>query len=183
MTLTLFLAPPCPPPPTPHRVKNSDKVPGFIDRGFHPEMTHPTDLAARSDPNQVAGQQRFKYFKRPMLTGPEPVIIKQAPQMPIMRAPTPADEPRSKTMATQSDYRESDAQTTPWDPAYVLPPVVSNKQADLSGRYNCVGPELLTLRDMKFGDGLPPGLQEVRRIEKMREKRIFEATLPPAQRH
>ena len=52
------------------------------------------------------------------------------------------------------------------------------KQQALSAKHNCSGPELLALKDMKFGDGLPPGLQEVRRIEKMREKRAFEASLP-----
>ena len=34
-------------------------------------------------------------------------------------------------------------------------------QAYLSDRHHTDGPELAQLKDLKFGDGLPPGLQEV----------------------
>ncbi len=89
------------------------------------------------------------------------------------------NEPRSKTIGTQSDYRENEVQTAPWEPGFVLPPNPTAKQQALSKRYNCDGPEVLQLRDMQFPDGLPAGLQEVTRIDKMRAKRAFEATLPP----
>ena len=39
--------------------------------------------------------------------------------------------------------------------------------------------ELLTLAALRFGEGLPAGLHEVRMIERAREKRAFEASLPP----
>eukprot|EP00195_Chlamydomonas_chlamydogama_P000588 CAMPEP_0202922768 /NCGR_PEP_ID=MMETSP1392-20130828/78098_1 /ASSEMBLY_ACC=CAM_ASM_000868 /TAXON_ID=225041 /ORGANISM="Chlamydomonas chlamydogama, Strain SAG 11-48b" /LENGTH=1175 /DNA_ID=CAMNT_0049616413 /DNA_START=82 /DNA_END=3609 /DNA_ORIENTATION=- len=165
-------------PATAYKLKNSDKVPAFVDRSFRETFRNPLDLTARSQPTVVTGQQRYKYFRRPLLAAPDPVIIKQANAAPIAAAPPPIEEPRSKTIGTQSDYRESEAQTLPWDPKYVLPEA-SLKQKYLSDRHNCEGPELLQLQDLKFGDGLPPGLQEVRRIEKMREKRAFEATLPP----
>ena len=113
-----------------------------------------------------------------MLSAPD-VIIKQAPPLPVLPPPPLVEEPRSKTIGTQSDYRENEAQTTPWDPEAAVPADPSAKQKYLSARNFCDGPELLKLKDMEFGDGLPPGLQEVRRIEKMREKRAFEASLPP----
>ena len=133
----------------------------------------------KSQPDQINGSHRYKYFRRPMLSVPDSVIIKQQPPLPVAPPPPIMEEPKSKTIGTQSDFRENEAQTTPWDPEAVVPAVPSEKQKYLSERNNCEGPELLKLKDMKFGDGLPSGLQEVRRIEKMREKRAFEATLPP----
>ena len=136
-------------------------------------------MATISQPDVVAGTERFKYFRRPMLAAPDPVIIKQGAVAPPPPVPPPVEVPRSRTVGTQSDYRENDTQTIPWEPDVVLPENPSVKQQALSAKYNCSGPELLTLKDLKFGEGLPPGLQEVRRIEKMREKRAFEASLPP----
>ncbi len=161
------------------RLKNSDKVPGFVDRTYRADAPDPAGNTIRSQPDVVAGQQRFKYFRRPLLTAAQAVIIKQAPQEPAPPLPAPIPEPASKTVGTQSDYRESEAQTTPWEPDIVLSANPTAKQQYLSARHNCEGPELLQLKDLKFGDGLPPGLQEIKRIEKMREKRAFEATLPP----
>ena len=89
------------------------------------------------------------------------------------------EEPASRTVATQSDYRESEAQTTPWEVDYVLLDKPSAKQQYLSARNHCQGPELLALRDLKLGNGLPVGLLEVEEIEKRRVKRAFEAALPP----
>lgn len=89
------------------------------------------------------------------------------------------EETGSRTVATQSDYRESEAQTTPWDVDYALPDQPTAKQQYLSARHHCQGPELLALRDLKLGNGLPVGLAEVEEIEKRRVKRAFEAALPP----
>ena len=89
------------------------------------------------------------------------------------------EEPVSRTIGTQSDYRESEAQTTPWDVQYVVPDQPSAKQQYLSARHHCQGPELLALKDLSFGNGLPVGLNEVEEIEKRRVKRAFEAALPP----
>ena len=161
------------------RFKNSDKVPAFVDRAFQPASSAPLDLTMKSQPDQINGSHRYKYFRRPMLSGPDTVLIKQQPPLPVAPPLPVIEEPRSKTIGTQSDFRENEAQTTPWDPEAVVAESPSEKQKYLSARNNCQGPELLKLKDMKFGDGLPSGLQEVRRIEKMREKRAFEATLPP----
>ena len=73
--------------------------------------------------------------------------------------------PRGATVGTQSDYRESEAQTLPYTPQYTV------KQGE--------NPEILTLGEFKFAQGLPAGLAEVEQIEKAREKRVFEQSLPP----
>ena len=40
-------------------------------------------------------------------------------------------------------------------------------------------PEILTLASLSYGKGLPAGLAEVEMIERARQKRDFEAALPP----
>lgn len=77
-------------------------------------------------------------------------------QTPDQPAPS---EPLIKDAATQSDYRETETQTLPWSPDWVLPtdPARLAKQAALSQKFNCQGPEVLQLADLRFGDGLPGG--------------------------
>ncbi|KAG1677423.1 hypothetical protein FOA52_001878 [Chlamydomonas sp. UWO 241] len=161
---------------TSYRFKNSDKVPGFVDRAFAAAVSDPAERAVRSTAAMVEGTHRYKHARRPMLAGP--ILIRQA-RAAAAPAPAPAmPEPFSKAAGTQSDYRENEAQTQPWDPEAVVPQQASVKQAALSGKHHVSGPELLKLKGMHFADGLPPGLAEVQRIEKMREKRAFEVTLP-----
>ncbi|NWS70903.1 CFA91 protein, partial [Crotophaga sulcirostris] len=68
------------------------------------------------------------------------------------------------TLGTQTDYRDGEAQTDPYSPEYIV----------LGGSV----PELLTLATLTWGRGLPAGLAEVEMIERAREKRAWEATLP-----
>uniref|UniRef100_A0A8C9RFB5 Cilia- and flagella-associated protein 91 n=1 Tax=Scleropages formosus TaxID=113540 RepID=A0A8C9RFB5_SCLFO len=69
------------------------------------------------------------------------------------------------TVGVQTDYRESEAQTDPYTPDYVIRPGSA--------------PELLTLATLTWGRGLPVGLAEVEMIERARMKRAWETTLPP----
>ncbi|XP_071841728.1 cilia- and flagella-associated protein 91-like isoform X2 [Apostichopus japonicus] len=73
--------------------------------------------------------------------------------------------PPFRTVEVQTDYRESETQTDPYTPEYVVRPGSQ--------------PELLTLATLSFGHGLPAGLAEVEMIERARAKREWEATLPP----
>ncbi|NXX11452.1 CFA91 protein, partial [Podargus strigoides] len=68
------------------------------------------------------------------------------------------------TLGTQTDYRDGEAQTDPYSPEYVIP----------GGSVL----ELLTLATLTWGRGLPAGLAEVEMIERARERRAWEATLP-----
>merc|ERR1719191_1980142 len=74
-------------------------------------------------------------------------------------------EGRTKTVGTQSVYRESETQTNPYSPDYFILP-------------NQV-PEVLTLTHLTYGAGLPATEAELAIIERTRQKRLFEAMLPP----
>jgi hypothetical protein len=71
----------------------------------------------------------------------------------------------SKTVGVQTMYRDSEAQTDPYTPDYTVRPGEE--------------PEILTLASLSYGKGLPAGLAEVEMIERARQKRDFEAALPP----
>ncbi|XP_018370555.1 PREDICTED: protein MAATS1-like [Trachymyrmex cornetzi] len=70
-----------------------------------------------------------------------------------------------KNAETQTDYRESEAQTEPWEPPCKIVP-----------GHN---PEVLTLAHLTWEHGLPAGVHEVHVINRMRIKRAWEAILPP----
>ncbi|NXY30233.1 CFA91 protein, partial [Pomatorhinus ruficollis] len=69
------------------------------------------------------------------------------------------------TLGTQTDYRDGEAQTDPYSPEYIV----------------CSGsvPEILTLATLTWGRGLPAGQAEMEIIDRIREKRAWEAALPP----
>eukprot|EP00775_Hariotina_reticulata_P013103 gene13103-13231_t len=171
-------------PTSTFRIKGNDRLPAFLDRSFHPQQQDIKTLQWQSDAQQVSGRQQYKFVRRPHLHSnaqTSPAVHYAAPAPVPAPAPPAPPEPLTKSAATQSDYRESETQTLPWSPDWVLPkdPGMLAKQAVLSAKYMCQGPELLALANLKFGDGLPGGLQEVRRLEKLRQKRAFEASLPP----
>ena len=115
----------------------------------------------------IGGKLRFKYFRRPMvpyLQAVPPDVLLAREEAAEAMAP-PMMEPAAKTVGTQSDYRESEAQTDPYTPDYTVRPGSA--------------PELLTLVSLAWGSGLPAGLAEVEMIERARAKRAFEASLPP----
>merc|ERR1719316_902433 len=69
------------------------------------------------------------------------------------------------TVGTQTLYRESEAQTVPYSPEVLVAPGHE--------------PEVLTLTHLQFGAGLPASKLEIEIIERTRQKRIFDAMLPP----
>ncbi|XP_036901468.1 cilia- and flagella-associated protein 91 isoform X2 [Sturnira hondurensis] len=122
------------------------------------------------DPD-VTGKNRYKYFERPFLPFsqqmPLNVVLASTKMQPYTFPPTSTKYPpiTSKyTVGTQTDYRDSETQTDPYSPEYVV----------------CQDsvPELLTLATLTWGRGLPAGQAEVEMIERAREKRAWEATLP-----
>ncbi|XP_039311922.1 cilia- and flagella-associated protein 91 isoform X2 [Solenopsis invicta] len=70
-----------------------------------------------------------------------------------------------KNAETQTDYRESETQTEPWEPPCKI----------ISGH----NPEVLTLAHLTWKNGLPAGVHEVHIINRMRMKKAWEAILPP----
>ncbi|KAM4862697.1 cilia- and flagella-associated protein 91 [Urocitellus parryii] len=120
----------------------------------------------------VTGKNRYKYFDRPFLPFyqqmPLSVVFAATKTEPYIFPPVPSKYPvipSKSTVGTQTDYRDADVQTDPYSPEYVV----------------CQDtiPELLTLATLTWGRGLPAGQAEVEMIERAREKRAWEATLPP----
>lgn len=119
----------------------------------------------------VSGKDRYKFFRRPIIPFlqqvPPDVLLQSSkvdplavPEIEVERPPTPA----TRTVEIQTDYRDSETQTDPYTPEYVVRPGSQ--------------PELLTLATLSYGHGLPAGLAEVEMIERARAKRAWEATLP-----
>jgi hypothetical protein len=132
------------------------------------QRANPVDLQAE------VSNARYKYFRRPVVphmqaVPPQVVLARGNPEAPegaagIMR---PVEIPSAtRSVEVQTLYRESEAQTDPYSPEYILAP----------GKPT---PEVLLLQHKKFGNGLPAGLREVQIIENARQKRAFEESLPP----
>ena len=130
----------------------------------------PRVTAAASSQSVVAGNEQFKYFRRPNM----PRVSALPPH--ILLAPAlkndsknnnqePVEEAAMKDAEVQTMYRESEAQTVPYTPDYVL--------AD--GNI----PEVLLLKDLNYENGLPIGRKEVEMIQQARAKRETEMNLPP----
>uniref|UniRef100_A0A8C4VHF8 Cilia- and flagella-associated protein 91 n=1 Tax=Gopherus evgoodei TaxID=1825980 RepID=A0A8C4VHF8_9SAUR len=148
-------------------LEERNPVPPFIDqrwRGRAQQRLEVLQQLSRSQPSlqipqivyedpEISGRNRYKYFERT-----EPYVY---PSITSDRSRSPT----SRTLGTQTDYRDGEAQTDPYSPEYVVP----------------LGsiPELLTLATLTWGRGLPAGQAEVEMIERAREKRAWEATLPP----
>ncbi|XP_074070688.1 cilia- and flagella-associated protein 91 [Macrotis lagotis] len=167
-------------------LKPSHPVPQFIDRewrGWAEQRKEAFQKLAATDPSfkmpkevledpQVTGKNRYKYFEWPFLP-----FYKQMPLNVILATPkqdiysyVSVSKMQSRiaavhTQGTQTDYRDSETQTDPYTPEYLV----------------CQDtiPEILTLANLTWGRGLPAGLAEVEMIERAREKRAWEATLPP----
>jgi hypothetical protein len=83
----------------------------------------------------------------------------------IQSAKIQEEEPRTKVAEVQTIYRESEAQTNPYTPDYII------------DKENV--PEVLSIANLRFNKGLPASMAEMELIEQMREKRAFENALPP----
>ncbi|XP_007942115.1 cilia- and flagella-associated protein 91 [Orycteropus afer afer] len=163
----------------------SDPVPQFISRewrGYEEQRREALQQLAVSDPSfqmppkvyedpEITGRNRFKYFERPFLPFhkqmPFNVVFSVTKTEPYTFPPASTKYPpipSKSTVGTQTDYRDTEVQTDPYSPEYVV------CQDSI--------PELLTLATLTWGRGLPAGQAEVEMIERAREKRIWEATLP-----
>ncbi|KAI1885239.1 hypothetical protein AGOR_G00218120 [Albula goreensis] len=164
------------------RLDTVDPVPAFIDRRWrgHSEQRREAlqhagfSSAVQRDGNagyDISGTNRWKYFKRPLVpfsqsVPPDVVFARQkSPHFNVSRDGDYHPIASHRTVHTQTDYRDSEAQTDPYTPNYAVRPGSS--------------PELLTLVMLTWNHGLPAGLAEVEMIERLRLKRAWEATLPP----
>jgi hypothetical protein len=75
----------------------------------------------------MSGSGRFKFFQRPMVPHLDPVApgVLLAPTLEHDPLATPMDdmpESRCRDAQVQTKYRESESQTVPYSPEYVVPP-------------------------------------------------------------
>ena len=138
----------------------------------------PTKMAA--EPCDVDGHDRYKFARRPLIpflnSVPPYVVLDNYVTQELAALESSRLQQQTgrksvagmsgvKNMATQTDYRDGEAQTDPYSPEYVVKPGTQ--------------PELLTIGMLAYGRGLPVGLAEVEMIERLRAKRAWEAQLPP----
>ncbi|KAJ3111548.1 Cilia- and flagella-associated protein 91 [Phlyctochytrium bullatum] len=118
---------------------------------------------------EVDGTNRYKYFRRPIIpympTLGGQIVYARKPVQSIQPAMDRPITPPTRTIAVQTMYRESEAQTDPYSPEYIVPA-------------NAAPPELLALATLTYGMGLPAGMAELEMIERARAKRAWEAMLP-----
>uniref|UniRef100_A0A8C7QAT7 Cilia- and flagella-associated protein 91 n=1 Tax=Oncorhynchus mykiss TaxID=8022 RepID=A0A8C7QAT7_ONCMY len=162
------------------RLDTTDPVPAFIDRRWRGYTEQRREAVQQFPPMWSLHCPSKSCCQSPLknavnILGTPLFSITLSPFLPPLRAnpystveggseqlPTPFQ----RTMGVQTDYRDSEAQTDPYTPEYVVRPGTAR-------------PELLTLATLTWGRGLPAGLAEVEMIERTRVKRAWEATLPP----
>ena len=126
--------------------------------------------AAMSSSDAVSGQPRYKYFRRPVMPRMSaippsvllaPTVAETDPNVPMEDIP----EPAQKTQEVQTVFRDSEAQTTPYTPDYTV----------AEGE----DPEVLMLKDLSFGNGLPLSQKDLEMIHYAKSKKELESHLPP----
>ncbi|XP_070694504.1 cilia- and flagella-associated protein 91 [Pempheris klunzingeri] len=161
-----------------------DPVPASVDRrwrGHTEQRREALQQLAGVIPNaqswlkmeacHVTGADHWKYFKRPLIPFaqqiPPDVVFGLLKEDFASTSGTNAERQHTHyTVGVQTDYRESETQTDPYSPEYVVEPGTTPS-------------ELLQLAALTWGRGLPAGLAEVEMIERARAKRAWEATFPP----
>ncbi|CAM9877930.1 unnamed protein product [Lampetra fluviatilis] len=116
---------------------------------------------------EVRGRSRYRFFQRPhipfLLSHPVELILQQ-PRV-VGEEHGVAGIPAVRSVSVQTDFRDSETQTEPFSPPYIVPPGVPM-------------PEILTLTALTHERGLPAGLAEVEMIERLRARRAWEESLP-----
>ncbi|XP_040912924.1 cilia- and flagella-associated protein 91 [Toxotes jaculatrix] len=166
------------------QLDHTDPVPASIDRRWrgHTEQRKEAlqqlagvipkaQLWLKREECHVTGADRWKYFKRPLIPFTQqvpPDVIFALPKEDFVTAGGKNAEQQYThfTVGVQTDYRESETQTDPYSPEYVIQPGTTPS-------------ELLQLAALTWGRGLPAGLAEVEMIERARAKRAWEVSLPP----
>ncbi|XP_076668408.1 cilia- and flagella-associated protein 91 isoform X2 [Andrena cerasifolii] len=136
-------------------------------------------MTGHNKSSEIMCRNNYKYFRRPII----PFLVSKAQDIDIpvrfnhnilnnvvtnaqkqCYAFSPKSEPY-RNIGTQTDYRDSESQTVPWEPPYRIK----------SGH----DPEVLTIAHFTWNHGLPAGVHELEIINRMRTKRAWEDILPP----
>ena len=99
------------------------------------DATSAAEVHFKSTSDRVSGNNRYMFFRRP-LYAPSNQMLDQPPPNVVLepQEPLPDGEvddllgdggaPLSRTFGTQSDYREMETQTVPYEPEYVVCPLL-----------------------------------------------------------
>ena len=174
-------------PASSFRLKNNDKVPHYVSREFRPAQRDAGALRAASTAAVVTGPHRHKHSLRPPLAKHAPVVFIKSPKRPppaaqgAPAADAPLDTaPAARTIATQSDFRETEAQTDPFSPDAAPATHPTAKAARHAALHHCGdSAELAHLSSLTFEFGHAPDGADVAAVRRLRAKRAFEASLPP----
>ncbi|CAH8593867.1 unnamed protein product [Schistosoma curassoni] len=165
------------------RLNPSDPVPMSMSRYFHPvdvckKLIQMSQLKKNKDlmiGHVFEGMDRSKYFTHHTLSlcpypSGNPKIMDITLDSLVGNENITQIDLRPKrpvyiSRYVQTMYRDSEAQTDPYSPLYVV-----NTGENL---------ETLKLTSLSYGYGLPVGLFDVERIERARQRREIEANLPP----
>uniref|UniRef100_A0A667WWY9 Cilia- and flagella-associated protein 91 n=1 Tax=Myripristis murdjan TaxID=586833 RepID=A0A667WWY9_9TELE len=139
------------------QLNTTDPVPGFIDRRWQGQVEQ------RREALQQLSSDLFLLSFSPLIP-----FAHHVPPDVIFKTDSTEQQhpPYQVSVGVQTDYRDSEAQTDPYGPGYVIRP-------------GSAPSELLALATLTWGRGLPAGLAEVEMIERVRARRAWEATLPP----
>eukprot|EP01038_Epipyxis_sp_PR26KG_P006498 gene6498-8933_t len=138
-------------------------------------MTTRITTTVTSSSNAVTGSHRFKYFKRPIMprvNALAPGILlapsndTNNPNNPLVPVELPT-EALVKDAEVQTMYRESEAQTNPYTPDFIVSSASVQE------------PEVLLLKNLTYENGLPLSKREISMIEYARSKKVMESNLPP----
>jgi len=143
-----------------------------FDHLYDPVFTSGNSRSSSTTSSRVGGAQRYKYFKKPLIpylesNSPTVVLAKQEEAKSDRNESKKRPGAKSRSVGVQTKYRDSEAQTDPFTPKFILKPGSKSR------------PEVLSIADLTFSKGLPAGLKEIQNIEHEREKRAYEASLPP----
>uniref|UniRef100_A0A3Q3M553 Cilia- and flagella-associated protein 91 n=1 Tax=Mastacembelus armatus TaxID=205130 RepID=A0A3Q3M553_9TELE len=147
----------------------------FSNLSHHPRCTvqlDPVDPVPASIDRRWRGHTEQRKEALQQLAGPMIPFTQQVPPDVIFALPKEefvindrmnAEPQPTRTVAVQTDYRESETQTDPYSPEYVIKPGTTTPTLV---SYNCLPMPLLASA-------------EVEMIQRARAKRVWEASLPP----
>ncbi|KAJ9588344.1 hypothetical protein L9F63_018270 [Diploptera punctata] len=140
-----------------------NRVPPWIDTSWEARQLSYKMPSKRTKTFDIGGKDRHRFFRRPVV----PYLQPSGTSVHFTDTDTELEQDivyGTQNNATQTDYRESETQTSPW-----APPVLCNSTSP---------PEILTLASLSWENGLPAGMHEVEIIERARKKRAWEKLLP-----
>ncbi|XP_029672412.1 cilia- and flagella-associated protein 91-like isoform X2 [Formica exsecta] len=132
-------------------------------------------MAVQRETVAIMNKDTCKHFWRPVLPKIQTVDVPQYLEHRVLSGILQNVQKRHYTISlksepcknteTQTDYRDSEAQTEPWEPPYKIVP-----------DHN---PEILTLAHLTWEHGLPAGVHEIHIINRMQMRRAWATILPP----